>query len=75
LIGRYDSTVGTYIADDHFKTFSCLTTFKLKEITGKIIVSDDASDAKYFDPNNLPKMAFKTQVVAIQDYLNYSTAL
>jgi len=74
LKAKYDRVVGVYLADDHPKTFSILTVTKVKEVKGKLKPADDASEAEYFDPKSLPKMAFKTQVKAIEDCLNLPNA-
>ena len=71
---EYDHVVGIYLADDHPKTYSILTVIKVKNTKGKLIFSDDATDCKYFNPNKLPKMAFKAQIKAIKDYLMFPNA-
>ena len=70
LKAKYDHVVGIYIADDHPKTFSVITVIKVKNIEGKPRPLDDAAEVKYFNPKKLPKMAFKAQVKAIEEYLD-----
>lgn len=68
LSAKYDQVVGTYIADDHPLTFSALTVITVNNVEGNLAPSDDAGECKYFNPKSLPKMAFKTQVKAIEDF-------
>ena len=71
LLAKYNYVVGVYLADDHPKTYSMLTVIKTKDVKGKIKPSDDADEAKYFDLHKLPKIAFKVQIKAIQDFLTF----
>lgn len=70
---EYDHVVGIYLADDNPKTYSVLTVIKVINTKGKLKFSDDAFDAKFFNLKKLPQMAFKTQVIAIEDCI-YKTS-
>lgn len=74
LQAKYDYIIGIYLADDDPKTYSMLTVIKTKGVSGKSRPLDDASEIKYFDPYRLPKIAFKAQIKAIQDYLSSPNA-
>lgn len=58
LVADLDKILGIYLSDDHPKTFSTLTIIKVMNAKGKLESKDDASEARYFNLNQLPKMAF-----------------
>lgn len=75
LDAEYDQVIGTYLADDHPKTYSILTVITVKTVKGKLLPSDDAEETNFFKLNELPEMAFKAQVVAIKNYVKLSDIL
>lgn len=70
LNAKLDKIIGIYLADDHPKTFSILTVIKVKNPSGKLVAKDDVSELNYFKIDNLPEMAFPTQLKAIKNIVS-----
>ncbi len=70
LTAAFEKIIGFYMTYDHPATTSLLTVISVKNVTGEIKSFDDTKDAKFFDMEELPILAFKAHLVAIKDFRN-----
>lgn len=69
LSADFKSIVGMYIIDDHPEIFSLLTIISVHNLNGHLTPRDDSVDARFFEKNNLPPIAFRVHKKVIDMFL------